>query len=64
MPILNLLLVLAVFGFLLWLITTYIPMPDPIKKIIVVIAVVFLVIWLLSSIGALDTVNVPIRVHH
>lgn len=53
MSIIGILLTLAVFGFLLWLIVTYIPMEPPIKNIIVVVAVIFLVIWLLSSTGLL-----------
>lgn len=62
MPILTILLGLALFGFILWLIVTYIPMPEPIKKVIIVIAVVFLILWLLNGIGALGTLNTPIRV--
>jgi hypothetical protein len=52
MPILYLLLVLAVFGFAVWLITTYIPMPEPIRKVIIVIAVIVLLVYLLNWAGA------------
>lgn len=33
MPIIQVLLVLAVIGFVLWLVTTYIPMAPPIKTV-------------------------------
>ena len=46
MDLLTLVLVLAVVGFLLWLIVTYIPMPEPFGKAIVVLVVVVLVVWL------------------
>lgn len=43
------LIVLVVVGFVLWLILTYIPMADPIKKIIIAVAVLVLCLWLLST---------------
>jgi len=43
--LLTILVVLAVVGFALWLVTTYIPMPEPFKKVIVVIAVLVLLVW-------------------
>lgn len=46
MELLTLVLVLAVVGFLLYLITTYIPMPDPFKQAIVVLVVIVVVVWL------------------
>lgn len=48
MPLISLIVYIAVIGLVLWLVTTYIPMPDPIKKILVVVVVVALVIWLLT----------------
>jgi hypothetical protein len=38
MTLLSLLLTIAIFGFILWLIVTYIPMPPPFKQIIIVVA--------------------------
>jgi hypothetical protein len=35
---------------LVWAVVTYLPMPDPIKRVIVIGAVVILVLWLLSYI--------------
>lgn len=60
MTLIGLLLTLALFGFLLWLITTYIPMPAPIRQVIIVIAVIVLILWLLSIFGGVSWINRPI----
>lgn len=48
MGLVVLVLVLALVGFLVWLILTYIPMPDLWKKLIVVVLVVFVVLYLIG----------------
>ena len=60
MSLISLVLVLAVFGLILWLINTYIPMAPPIKTIINVIAVIVLCVWLLQLVGIGD-IRIPIR---
>lgn len=45
-----LILVLALVGFLLWLITTKIPMDPTIRVVIQVIVIVLVVLWLLGQI--------------
>jgi hypothetical protein len=50
---LMLLLTLAVFGFVVWLIVTYIPMPAPVRNVIVVIAVIILLLWFIRYAGML-----------
>lgn len=50
----HLLLMLAVVGFLAWLILTYIPMPEPFKKALVVILVVVVVLYVLRVLGIGD----------
>lgn len=62
MPIITILLVLAIFGLILYLICTYIPMPPPIKNVIIAVAVIFLILWLLNGIGLLGPLNTPLRV--
>lgn len=62
MTILGVLLGLAIFGFILWLIVTYIPMPEPIRTIIIAVAVIALILWLLQGVGALGPLNTPLRV--
>ena len=47
MPIIYIIVWLAIIGLLMWLVTTYIPMPDAIKKLIVVVVVVLVIIWLI-----------------
>ena len=49
-----LILTLALVGFLVYLIVTYIPMPAPFKNVIIVIVVVLLVLYLLRVLGVAD----------
>lgn len=51
MDLISIIITLAVFGFIAWLILTYIPMPQPIKQIVVVIMVIVLILFLLQLIG-------------
>ena len=51
---LQLVIVLALIGFLVYLLTTYIPMPDVFKKIIYVIVAVVLVLYLMRVLGIAD----------
>jgi preprotein translocase subunit SecE len=51
--LLTVLLVLAVFGLIVWLIVTYIPMPPPFKTVIVAVAAIVLIIWLVQWSGLL-----------
>lgn len=50
----SLILGLALVGFLVYLITTYIPMADPIKKVIIVIVVIVMVLYVLRVLGVGD----------
>ncbi len=54
----NVIVTLAIFGLIWWLVTTYIPMAAPVKTVINVIAVVVLCLWLLQFTGY---VRIPIR---
>jgi hypothetical protein len=54
MFIIHVAVILIVIGLLLWLATTYIPMADPIKKILVAVVVIGTVLWLLSVFGIFD----------
>jgi hypothetical protein len=51
MPIFNVVLVLVVVGVLLWAVYSYIPMAEPIKKLITAVVVIALVVWLLRVFG-------------
>ncbi len=61
MPLINLVIVLIVVGVLLWLVNSYIPMDDKIKKILNVVVIIAVVLWLLSVfgvLGPLDTIKI------
>jgi len=45
-----LILFLALIGFLVYLVTTYIPMPEPFKLAIIVIVVIVMILWLLGNV--------------
>ena len=47
MEIVQLVVILAVVGVLLWLINTYIPMDDQVKKILNAVVIIAIVLWLL-----------------
>ncbi|MFN3640938.1 MAG: Thivi_2564 family membrane protein [Flavobacterium sp.] len=57
MPILNILLILVVVGFLLWVVNTYIPMDRKIKSILNLIVVIGVIIWLLRVFGIIDILS-------
>ncbi len=44
-------LLFALVGFVVWLIVTYIPMPEPFAKVIIVLCVVLLVLYIISVIS-------------
>lgn len=51
---LGLILTLALVGLIVYLIITYIPMPQPFKTIILVIVAICLIIWLMNVLGVGD----------
>jgi len=53
-----LILTLALVGFILYLINTYIPMPQPFKIAIYVVVVVVLILYLMRVFGIQD---IPLR---
>lgn len=57
MPIIELIIILAVVGVILWLVTTYIPMDPTIRKILVAVVVIAVVLWLLKAFGLLDSIS-------
>lgn len=62
MPIINVILTLIVVGVLLWLVNSFIPMDDKIKKILNIVVVILVVIWLLTlfvPFGSLGTIRTP-----
>ena len=53
MSLISVVITLVIVGLLLWLINTYIPMADSIKKILNIVVVVVVILWLLQGFGVL-----------
>jgi hypothetical protein len=51
MPLIQVVVVLIVVGFLLWIINRFIPMAGSIKSILNVVVVIVVVLWLLNAFG-------------
>ncbi len=47
----TLILTIALLGFLVWLVITYIPMPEIFKKAIVVLVVILVILYLVQLFG-------------
>lgn len=59
MNLISLIIVLVVIGVILWLINTYIPMDEKVKKILNIAVVIVLVLWLLSLfVGPLPDIRI------
>jgi hypothetical protein len=54
----TLLLMIAAVGFIAWIITAYIPMPEPFKIVIIVVAAIFVVLIVMRAFGIAD---IPLR---
>ena len=57
MDLISVVIVLAVVGVILWLLTTYVPMDPAIKKIIVAVVIIVVVLWLLNAFGLLSSLH-------
>lgn len=57
MSLLTLCLTIVVVGVLLWLVTTYVPMSPPIKRVLVAVVVIVLVLFILRAFGVLDAID-------
>ncbi len=51
MPLLTILLVIIIAGFVLWLVNNMIPMDRKIKKILNIVVVIAVVFWLMKVFG-------------
>jgi hypothetical protein len=56
-PLVNVVIVLAVAGILLWLVNRYIPMQGTIKGILNGVVVIVVAVWLLRVFGLLNTIS-------
>ena len=57
MPLINIVVVIAIVGLLLWLVNRYIPMHGTIKGILNGVVVIALIIWLLKIFGLLASIS-------
>lgn len=48
----HLILILALVGFLVYLIVTYIPMPDIFQKVIMAVIAIVVILYLMQMVGA------------
>ena len=62
MPLINIVIILVVVGAALWAINAYIPMAQPVKRILNIVVVVVLVLWLLQTFGVIGSLS-SVRVH-
>ena len=63
MPIVNIVIVIAIVGLLLWLVNRFIPMQSTIKGILNGVVVIALIIWLLKAFDLLTYIT-QFRVGH
>ncbi|MBN2195198.1 MAG: hypothetical protein JW751_20440 [Polyangiaceae bacterium] len=59
MSLITIVISLVVVGVLLWLVNSFIPMDDKIKKILNVVVVVCAVFWLLNVFGIFSGFDMP-----
>jgi small-conductance mechanosensitive channel len=57
MPLIQVVIVLVVFGVILWAINTYIPMDGTIKKILNVVVILVVILFVLSAFGLLGSMQ-------
>jgi hypothetical protein len=57
MSLISVLITLIIVGVALWLVNSYIPMDEKIKKILNVVVVVLVILWLLSAFGILGSMS-------
>ncbi|KTD67333.1 MULTISPECIES: Thivi_2564 family membrane protein [Legionella] len=60
--LLNLIAVIVVFGLVLWLIDTFIPMPPSIKSLLNVLVLIVLVIYILQFFGLIKTILPMVKI--
>lgn len=57
MSLIGLIVVLALIGLALWAVNSYIPMAEPMKKILNIVVIIVVILWLLSVFGILGSIN-------
>ena len=57
MSLLSIIIILIIIGIALWLVNSYIPMDEKIKKILNIMVVVVVILWLLRALGAFEYID-------
>lgn len=52
--LIGIVLLIALIGLVVWLLTTYIPMPEQIKQLIIIFTVIVILLWLLQQFGLIS----------
>ena len=60
--LLNLIVLIVVFGVVLWLINAFIPMPSAIKSLLNILVLIVLIIYILQFFGLIKTILPMIRI--
>jgi hypothetical protein len=60
MSIVGIIVAIAVVGFLLWLVESFVPMPVTVKRVLEAVVILALVLWLLSVFGLLGIAAVRV----
>ncbi len=60
--LLNLLLLIIIFGVIMWLINAFIPMPPVIKSLLNIVVVIILIIYILQTFGLINPVLPTINI--
>jgi hypothetical protein len=51
MPVIEIIIVIAIVGVILWAVNQYVPMAAPVKNVLNIVVIIILVIWLLRVFG-------------
>jgi hypothetical protein len=57
MPLIQVVIILIVVGVILWLVNSYIPMQETIKKILNAVVIIAVILWLLTVFGILSSLQ-------
>jgi hypothetical protein len=63
MSILAVILILAIIGVILWLVTSFIPMPPMWRNLIIAVVAILVLIWLLTTVLGVR-LNAPVVPAH
>lgn len=61
---LQLIVIIALVGVVLWAINSYLPMDGKVKNILNIVVVLVLILWILNIFGVLSMIDVPITKIH